>query len=78
MDPAQFVTSVASQGLLGIMLVVVGWVAWVKDRELKVEREARIADAKGYTELALKLQEKVIDAVNKLAEILEEMRKVPR
>ena len=75
MDPAPYVTAIASQGLLGIMLVVVAWVAWSKDRELKAEREARIADAKGYNDLALGLQAKVIDAVNKLSEILDELRK---
>jgi hypothetical protein len=76
MDPSPLATTIASHGLLGVMLVIVGWVAWIKDRELRAEREARIADAKGYTDLALKLQAEVIDAVNKLADILEEMKKL--
>ena len=74
MDP-DLLAKLASQGILGIMLVIVGWFAWSKDRELKVEREARIADAKDYTELALKLQSQVIEAVNKLSEILNEMKR---
>lgn len=74
-DPA-LATKIASQGLLGIMLVIVGWVAWSKDRELKSERLARIKDAQDYTELALKLQAQVIDAVNKLSDILKEMKKL--
>jgi len=74
-DPTSLAGSIASHGLLGVMLVVVGWVAWAKDRELQAERQARIADAKSYTELALKLQAQVIDAVNKLSDILTEMKK---
>lgn len=74
-DPTPLATSLASHGLLGLLLAIVGWAYWAKDRELKAEREARIADAKGYTELALKLQGQVIDAVNKLADILDEMKK---
>lgn len=70
------VASVASQGLLGAMLIIVGWVAWAKDRELRAERQARIEDAKNYTELALKLQAQVIDAVNKLSDILNEMKRL--
>lgn len=76
MNASTLVTNIASQGLLGVMLVVVGWVAWSKDRELKTEREARIADAKNYTDLALKLQAQVIEAVHKLADILDEMKKM--
>ncbi len=76
MDFAQLVTTIASQGLLGIMLVLVGLVAWRKDKALEAERAARIEDAKNYNDLALKLQAQVIDAVNKLADILEEMKKL--
>lgn len=78
MDHSKLVSAIASQGVLGVMLVIVGWVAWSKDRELKAEREARISDAKSYTELALKLQAQVIDAVNKLADILDDMKRFMR
>lgn len=76
MNPAPIITAIASNGLLGAMLVIVGWFAWSKDRELKAEREARIADAKNYTDLALKLQAQVIEAVHKLANTLDEMKKM--
>ena len=79
MDPssaASAATSIASQGVLGALLVVVGWFAWSKDRELRAEREARISDAKNYTDLALKLQAQVIEAVHKLSDILDEMKKL--
>jgi hypothetical protein len=75
-DPAPLISTIASHGLPGVLLVIVGWFAWSKDRELQAERTARIADAKNYTDLALKLQAEVIDAVNKLADILEEMKKL--
>lgn len=75
MNPAIF-TQIASQGLLGALLIVVGWIAFRKDGELQLERQARINDAKNYTELALKLQAQVLDSVNKLADILDEMKKL--
>lgn len=73
---SSLIGTIASQGVLGVLLVVVGWVAWVKDRELKVERQARIDDAQNYTALALKLQAQVIDSVHKLSDILKEMKKM--
>lgn len=76
MDLSTLLTTIASQGLLGILLIVVGVFAWSKDRELKAEREARVADAKDYTKIALDLQEQVLDAVNKLADILDEMKRM--
>lgn len=76
-DPTQTaVMSLASHGLLGMMLIIVGWVAWRKDVDLQAERLARIEDAKDYTRLALDLQAKVLDSVNKLADILDEMKKL--
>lgn len=76
MNAAQLVAQIASQGLLGVMLIIVSWVAWKKDQALEEERDARIADAKNYNELSLKLQAQVLDAVNKLADILDEIKKV--
>jgi hypothetical protein len=75
-DPSTLAPVIASHGLLGVMLVVAGWVAWKKDRELTAERLARIQDAKSYTELALKLQSQVIESVTKLSDILSEMKRL--
>lgn len=75
-DPSALVTSIASHGLLGVMLIIVGYVAWSKDKQLEEERAARITDAKNYTDLALKLQGQVIDAVNKLNATFEEMKRL--
>jgi hypothetical protein len=41
---------------------------------LKAEQDARIADAQKYMALALDLQSKVIEAVNKLAGIFEALK----
>lgn len=76
MDPSTLTTSIASHGLLGVLLIVAGWVAWSKDRELTTERNARIADAKAYADLALKTQAQVIDSVYKLSDVLAEMKKL--
>lgn len=75
MDPS-LVGELVKQGILGILLVVVGTVAWLKDRELRDERQARIEDAQKYNKLAMELQAKVIDAVNKLSAILTETKKL--
>ena len=73
---AAAIASIASHGLLGAVLIVVGLVAWSKDRDLQAERLARIDDAKAYTDLALKLQAQVIEAVGKLTSTFDEMKKL--
>lgn len=78
MDFSSIASGLAAQGPLGIVVVVTGWVAWSKDRELKAERDARIEDAKNYNELALKLQAQVLEAIDKLGDILGEMKKQGR
>lgn len=75
MDPSTLAKTIASQGLLGIMLVGALYVAYRKDKDLQDERTARIADAKTFNELALKIQAGAIDTVNKLSDIFEEMKK---
>ena len=70
------VASIASHGLLGVILIIVGWVAWSKDRDLQAERLARIDDAKAYTDLALKLQAQFLDAVNRVTNTFDEMKKI--
>jgi hypothetical protein len=74
-DP--FVQALAHFGLPGIVLAIFIYLYVQKDKELALERAARIADAKGYTDLAMKLQGQVLDAVNKLSEIWDEVKKGP-
>lgn len=56
------------------MCAIAMYVAWSKDKQLQDERQARITDAKNYTDLALKLQAQVIEAVNKLSATFEGMK----
>jgi len=78
--PAQVVSPllslIAQQGVLGAVLIVVGWFAWQKDRESKAESLARIQDAKDFTNRALDLQAKLLDNIDKLNTIFEETRKM--
>lgn len=66
----------ASQGVLGMVTLIALWALWKKDGELTDERKERISDAKNYNELSLKLQGQVLDAVNKVFDILEELKKL--
>ena len=66
----------AQHGLPGVIIgLLVLWV-YMKDKELKTERDARIADAKAFTVLALQLQEKAIESVNKLTDVFDEIRRM--
>lgn len=70
----QLIPLIASQGPLGVMLVVITLAYREKDRQLKEERAARIQDAKDFNQMALDLQSKVLSAVDKLSDILDEMK----
>jgi hypothetical protein len=63
-------------GVLGVVLLIVGWAYFKKDLELKEERAARIADARSHVEDAIRygntmvsLQEKVTTTANKLIDL---------
>lgn len=73
-------------GPIGVVVCLLIYALIYKDREgtrdrkeleklLLAEKDARIADAKGFTEVVTKLQSQVIDAVSKLSLILDELRK---
>ena len=66
----------AQHGLPGIIIGLLVYWVYLKDKELKAERDARIADAKAGTQLALALQENAISAVNKLTDVFEEVRRM--
>ena len=74
--PASIIGALLSHGLPGVIIALLAVWLYMKDRELKLERDARIADAKNYTEMALKLQQQAIDAVNKLSDVFEELKKI--
>lgn len=67
MDPNLILEKLAEHGPI---LALAVWGLWVKDRQLNREKDARVADAKAYTEMALKLQSSVTDSVHKVAEII--------
>jgi hypothetical protein len=69
MDPSSLASQLASHGILGIIVVILGWAYWRKDQELKTERDAHLADTKAFADQAIKLEAQVLDAVNKLAEL---------
>lgn len=73
---ATLVGQLASQGLLGVVCALALYIAYKKDKDVAAERDARIVDAKSYTDMALKLQAQVLDSVNKLSDVLGEMRKL--
>ena len=66
----------AQHGLPGIIIGLLVYWVYLKDKELKTERDARIDDAKAFNKLALELQEKAISAVNKLTDVFEEVRRM--
>lgn len=71
-----FIEKVGEHGILGLILAMVltGYV--FKDRALQREKDARIADSKALTDIAMRLQEQHIAAVDKLAAIFDEMKKL--
>lgn len=76
MDPAMttLAESLASHGVLGLVCAILLYILWKKDSELTKERQARIDDAKGYTDLALNLQKQVLASVEKLSDIFDAVR----
>ena len=67
----QVLSQLAGTGVVGVLLVLSLLALRHKDRELKLEQQARIEDAKAYLNLAMSLQSQVIVAVNKLSEIVD-------
>lgn len=72
-------------GLPGVVVAIFLYLYVQKDRELKRERDARIADAKdmtkvigemqeGFNKKALELQDKAIGTANRLADLFEELK----
>lgn len=75
-------TALAAYGLPGAVIGALLYLLREKDKEIKElndllnkEKDARVSDAKGYTDLALKLQSEVIGAVNKLTAVFEDIKK---
>lgn len=77
MDPASLVEKISSYGILGLVAALALYVAYKKDKDLQAEKDARIDDAKKGLQLALDLQAKVSGSIDKLSDILEEVKRLP-
>jgi hypothetical protein len=79
-DPASaaVLTALATHGLPGALIAaLLAWL-WFKDRELSRERDARVADARYYNDLSLKLQERSITVAENLTKAFNDLRSWPR
>ena len=72
---SEFLTLLIEHSSSGVVAALMTYLFWRKDSELSIERAARIADAQGYTKLALDLQKQVMDATNKLSDVFDAMRR---
>lgn len=75
---AASLTQYGAIGVLGLVALVAVIVLWRDSlalrRELKLEQQARVEDAKAMTALALEIQEKTLNAVNTLRITLEAVK----
>lgn len=74
--PVSLIGALAQSGPLGIIIGLLVYWVYLKDKQLTAERDARVADAKAFTDLALKLQSDAISSVNKLSDVFEEIQKL--
>ena len=74
--PVSLIGALAQSGPLGIIIGLLVYWVYLKDKQLAAERDARVADAKAFTDLALKLQSDAISSVNKLSDVFEEIQKL--
>jgi hypothetical protein len=65
----------ADHGILGLLLAICLLAYWWKDRQLTREKDARIADARVLTDLALKFQQQSIEHVQKIHDVFEELKR---
>ncbi len=61
MNPSSATEIIASQGVLGALVVLLLALLLHKDRQLKAESDARISDAKEYAKLAREIQKDVYE-----------------
>jgi hypothetical protein len=73
--PESFFAALATHGPVGAIAAALLWALWQKDKELTLERAARVKQAEAYTTLALDLQGKVITSVQTLSSVFDELRK---
>jgi hypothetical protein len=70
LDPTSQAASIlAEKGVLGVLILVLAFVLYRKDQELTAERQARLDDAKKFTDRLLALQTSITDTVGKLVDL---------
>jgi hypothetical protein len=72
---SEFLSILLTHGSSGLVAALMLYMFVRKDNELTVERAARVADAKDFTKLALDLQNRVMDATNKLSDVFDAIRR---
>lgn len=71
MDEA--VRQIASSGLLGAIVVVLGIAYWKQAQALSAVQEARVADAQKVAQTLLSLQDRWQQSINELTKAVEKM-----
>lgn len=69
------ITALTGYGMPGLIISGLVWWHVMKDKELTAERAARVADAKAYADLALGIQAKTFDALDKMRVVTETVQK---
>lgn len=72
---ADLAAQLAKEGILGVLLVLALIGYYRKDQAFIREKDARIADARVLTDLALKFQQQSIEHVQKIHDVFEELKR---
>ena len=68
--------SIINYGAIGAICVLLIVAVIALYRDLQAEKGARIADAKAFTDIAMRFQQQSMESVNKLQALFEELRKL--
>jgi hypothetical protein len=85
MNIDQLLATIFNQGLTGVMLILVGWIAWKKDlriRELNDEKDKRVRELSNEKDQIIRelnkekldLAERVFGIADKLTELFNHQR----
>lgn len=68
--PAQVLNELLRLGVLGPVLIALGYAYYHQMKKLEASQEARIAEAKATTQLLLKVNDQVVKAVSEMTTVL--------
>lgn len=69
MEP--IIKTLLEHGVLGMACVALGWMLFRKDAELSALHRERVADAQKFTDQAIALQGRAIEAMHRMADLTE-------